>query len=33
MQAITPEEVAEAVLDLVKRRPTLGLEIDSAAAA
>jgi ADP-heptose:LPS heptosyltransferase/lauroyl/myristoyl acyltransferase len=33
MQAITPEEVAEAVLDLVKRRPTLGLEIDSPAAA
>ena len=33
MQAITPEEVAEAVLDLVKRRPTLGLDIDSAAAA
>jgi ADP-heptose:LPS heptosyltransferase len=33
MQAITPDEVAEAVLDLVKRRPTLGLDIDSAAAA
>jgi lipopolysaccharide heptosyltransferase II len=33
MQAITPEEVADAVFDLVKRRPTLGLDIDSAAAA